>query len=50
MKIRSPIVTLIIGVLIAVVTVVLSVRANDAATNPGPSTSDPYSLTGGMAR
>lgn len=32
MKIRSPIVTLLVGVLIAVVVVVLSVRAHHAAT------------------
>lgn len=34
MKIKSPIVTLIVGVLIAVVIWILSVRANSSA--PGP--------------
>jgi hypothetical protein len=34
MKIQSPIVTLLVGVLIAVVVVILSVRAHDAAQTP----------------
>jgi hypothetical protein len=34
MKIQSPIVTLLVGVLIAVVVVILSVRAHDAAHTP----------------
>jgi hypothetical protein len=34
MKIQSPIVTLFVGVLIAVVVVILSVRAHDAAQAP----------------
>lgn len=34
MRIKSPVVTLMIGALIAVVVLILSVRANDAA--PGP--------------
>jgi hypothetical protein len=34
MKIKSPIVTLLVGVLIAVVTLILSVRANDSGNEP----------------
>jgi hypothetical protein len=34
MKIPSPIVTLLVGALIAVVVVILSVRAHDAASKP----------------
>jgi hypothetical protein len=37
MKIPSPIVTLLVGVLIAVVVVILSVRAHDSATKPSYS-------------
>jgi len=38
MKIKSPIVTLLVGVLVAVVILILSVQAND-------STGRPYSAT-----
>jgi len=36
----SPIVTLLVGVLLAAIMVLLSVRAHDAATNPRPTPSD----------
>lgn len=40
MKIKSPIVTLLVGVLLAAIITYLSVRAHEAATSPtpGPST------------
>ena len=34
MKIKSPIVTLLVGVLVAVVTLILSVRANGSTRSP----------------
>jgi hypothetical protein len=37
MKVRSPIVTLIAGVLLAAIVTFLSVRAHDAATHPTPN-------------
>ncbi len=42
MKLKSPVVTLIIGLLIAVATWVLSVVAQDDATTPAPTPTDQY--------
>jgi hypothetical protein len=37
MKLPSPIVTLLVGVLIATAVTLLSIRANDAGTRPTPT-------------
>ena len=43
MKIKSPIVTLLVGVLLAAAITYLSVRAHDDATSPTPQTPNtPY--------
>ena len=43
MKIKSPIVTLLVGALLAAVITYLSVRAHDAATTPTPEApTSPY--------
>jgi len=39
MRIPSPIVTLVVGVLLAAIVAVLSIRAHDAATKPQPTPS-----------
>jgi hypothetical protein len=51
---KSPIVTLLVGVLLAAIMVVLSVRAHEAATTPAPTptngrTNQPYGLGVEMA-
>jgi hypothetical protein len=49
MKIKSPYVTLLVGLVIAAVVTYLSVRAHQDATTP-QTPSDPYALTTGAAR
>jgi hypothetical protein len=50
MKIKSPIVTLLVGLLLAATVTYLSVRAHQAATNPTPEPATSTYAASEMAR